>query len=323
MRRSARLLALTVTSVVVLAVPPATASTDEPVTRQAPGSATYEGTFTGELTWRHRVEYGGPNHRTASADITVISTMPTVTMAGGLVTSGGTPGSVTVWGEGESRTVTDEGEHLSSCEGEKVVPSTNAGSFISPVAGRTTFYAFTSLSLVETCTATDDPRPSQVVVALKAVPVPVTIRAADVGKRRIDVPIDRTLTKEKCLYYERLSTECTYRLEGILTFRLRPVMEPFEPPTRPVWKPRAGTLSVKARCATDCRVTVAVDSIHGPGRATTDTTLRPREGRTLTVRPGARLRRSIDRSGRARLKVTYRNDQTTKTYTRVFSLSHP
>ena len=322
MHTPARLLTLAVlASLTMLAPPLGTASAAErPSGRPGLDVTTYDGTFVGDLTWRHRAEYGGPDFRADSADIDVTSTLPGVRFADGKLLGSPGGGAVTVRGRGESRTVTDESNHVINCAGDTVNPTTSVAPYLVPVVGRPTFYAFTSLSLIEECSYETEPRTYTARILMPAVPVPVTISPEDIGTARITVPIDRTMPKERCLNHHTETTTCTYRLHGTLTLRLVPDIGIFEPPTKPVLKRGATKASIRTRCTAACSATLEVRPLRGSGRATTRSQLKAGAGKTLSVKPGAKLRRSIDRSGGARLTVTYRSGSLSKTYTRKVAL---
>lgn len=278
-------------------------------------AAKYDGTFVGALDYYRRDELGGPSYVTDNVFSKVRSTMPGVRFVNGTVTSSG-KGRVEVSGEGRSRVVSDGGEHAEDCTVIGVNPRTDVPPFLVPVAGKPTFYAFTSLSAVSTCTAPGEPAYSSTKL-LPAIPVPVTIPRGKIGDTRITIKVDQTMPKTKCPMYVPATASCTYRLHGTLTLRRVPDIDIFEAPTKPVLKPKATKVGITATCSATCAATLEVRPLRGPGRLTTRANLQPRAGKSLTVKPGAKLRRAIIRSGGARLEVTYRSGALSKTYRRI------
>lgn len=310
----ATLTVLAVGAVPALGSPAAAEPTGQPTLTR------YAASFTAELELRQRADYGSGNDVESEALVKVSGTIPTVRFAGAQLLGGYGKGRLATSGTASSSSVTDDGGDITTCAGSSVSPATSVPPILQTVMGRSVFFAFSSLSSLSSrvdCVNVNDPqRPTWAEVReLPAVPVPVTIRAAEIGSSTIRVPFVRTLPPESCPGYAGDHNEyCVYRLKGTLILRLVPDIGVFHKPTRARLAKAAAQASVVAGCGAVCTATLTVRPLGGAGSARTTSSLRPRDPKTLSVALGTLLRTSVIRSGGARLEVSYRSQGVTRTF---------
>lgn len=303
----------------VLVAPGPVAASNPPRT---PAQVRYDGVFTGQLTLRHRVDYGGPNYRKADITVDMVNTLLDVRFMDRTLIGTLGAGKVNPRGTGSSTTVDDEGEYVQTCAGDKITRATSVPPMLQPVMGQPTLYSFGALISEQICRVEGVAGYYKTKFTMSEIPVPVKIPPASIGASQITVPVDRTVPEEDCPGYEGSATvSCEYRLRGTLVLRL--VQGPggaskaCDPPTRRELSRKATSASVRVRCGTACVATLQIRPLKGAGVRAVSARLKPGVAATLRTKISGRLRTAIVKSHGARFKVTYRCSPWSKTYSYV------
>jgi hypothetical protein len=280
-----------------------------------PVNTRYTGTFTAELMTKSRVNHGNGNYITNDENVSLSGTLASVRFADHRLLGSFGEGQLKASGTVSMVSATQDGDRVTTCTGDSVSPATSAPPSLVPVMGKITFYAFNSLSAPADCVNNQDPEPWTEVWGFQAIPISLDIPAAKVGAATIALPFSRVLTEGGCPPYTEVYSEyCTYSLKGTLTLKLVPDIDVFQAPTKARLTKAATRASVVAGCGSACTATLTLRPLSGAGRATTRESVGAHKSKTVSLGLNKKLRKSVLRSGGARLEVTYRGGGVTKTF---------